>query len=85
MMYYKSVSIGCSYNLCPATVTTPAINAIACLYTPAFQRNERIYPENHYGCIDHDDCWKYGMASSRCIREGPYYGLCQGTYIISAL
>ncbi|KAK5966248.1 hypothetical protein GCK32_005422 [Trichostrongylus colubriformis] len=80
MMYYKSLSIGCSHNLCPATATTPAINAIACLYTPAHQRNKHIYPEGHYGCVDDADCWKYGAPSSRYIAEGSYHGLCsQGT------
>ncbi|KAK5969845.1 hypothetical protein GCK32_005223 [Trichostrongylus colubriformis] len=76
MMYYKSLKIGCSHNLCPATATTPSINAIACLYTPAYQQNDDIYPESRYGCADDADCWKYGTPASRCIKEGPYHGLC---------
>ncbi|KAK5970330.1 hypothetical protein GCK32_021680 [Trichostrongylus colubriformis] len=81
MMYYKSLEIGCSYSLCPATATTPAINAVACLYSVAPEKNERIYPADRYGCVDNADCWKYGTPVSSCIEEGPYRGLCtQGLY-----
>ncbi|KAK5982430.1 hypothetical protein GCK32_011354, partial [Trichostrongylus colubriformis] len=75
MMYYESMKVGCSHNLCPSTATTPSTNAIACVYNSAPQKNDVIYVPGRYGCINDDDCSKNGTPF-RCIKYGSYRGLC---------